>query len=200
MYVELHSCSAFSFLEGASLPEDLIAEAARLQMPAIALLDRDGVYGLPRFHMAAKKAGIRAHVGAEISVEGLGTQAGLPSWMPNKFPSRPVRLALLVENRTGYQNLCRLMTRYKLREKEKGTGTATLDEVAQYARGLVCLTGGEEGVLAASLAHGGERKARQDIENLTAIFGERTPSISMKWTRTPVPCCRNSPMFSPAAM
>jgi error-prone DNA polymerase len=180
MYVELHSCSAFSFLEGASLPEDLIAEAARLQMPAIALLDRDGVYGLPRFHMAAKKAGIRAHVGAEISVEGLGTQAGLPSWMPNKFPSRPVRLALLVENRTGYQNLCRLMTRYKLREKEKGTGTATLDEVAQYARGLVCLTGGEEGVLAASLAHGGERKARQDIENLTAIFGERNVFIELQ--------------------
>src|SRR5205807_362398 len=118
MYVELHSCSAFSFLEGASLPEDLVSEAARLELPAIALLDRDGVYGSPRFHMAAKKAGIRAHVGAEISVEGCGTQAGMPSWMPNKIPSRPVRLALLAKNRTGYQNLCRLMTRYKLREKE----------------------------------------------------------------------------------
>src|SRR5438046_5467664 len=63
MYVELHSCSAFSFLEGASLPEDLVSEAARLELPAIALLDRDGVNGSPRFHMAAKKAGIRAHVG-----------------------------------------------------------------------------------------------------------------------------------------
>src|SRR6266849_2970372 len=72
MYVELHSCSAFSFLEGASLPEELIAEAARLGMPAVSLLDRDGVYGSPRFDMAAKKAGIRAHVGAEISVGGLG--------------------------------------------------------------------------------------------------------------------------------
>jgi len=119
MYVELHSCSAFSFLEGASLPEDLIAEAARLEMPAIALLDRDGVYGSPRFHMAAMKAGIRAHVGAEISVEGLGMQATLPKWIPNRIPSRPVRLPLLVENRRGYQNLCRLITRYKLREKEK---------------------------------------------------------------------------------
>src|SRR5215468_8994561 len=102
MYVELHSCSAFSFLEGASLPEDLVSEAARLELPAIALLDRDGVYGSPRLHMAAKKAGIRAHVGAEISVEGFGAQAGMPSWMPNKIPSRPVRLALLVKNRTGY--------------------------------------------------------------------------------------------------
>ena len=180
MYVELHSCSAFSFLEGASLPEDLIAEAARLEMPAIALLDRDGVYGSPRFHMAATKAGIRAHVGAEISLEGLGTQAALPKWIPNRIPPRPVRLALLVENRKGYQNLCRLITRYKLREKEKGTGTATLDEVAECAEGLVCLTGGEEGVLAASLAGGGETKARFDIENLVSIFGKRNVFVEVQ--------------------
>src|ERR1700683_2512517 len=112
MYVELHSCSAFSFLEGASLPEVLVAEGARWELPAIALLDRDGVYGSPRFHMAATKAGIRAHVGAEISVEGLGTQAALPKWIPNRIPPRPGRLALVVENRKGYQHLCRLITRY----------------------------------------------------------------------------------------
>lgn len=180
MYVELHSCSAFSFLEGASLPEDLIAEAARLEMPAIALLDRDGVYGSPRFHMAATKAGIRAHVGAEISLEGLGTQAALPKWIPNRIPPRPVRLALLVEDRKGYQNLCRLITRYKLREKEKGTGTATLDDVAECAEGLVCLTGGEEGVLAASLSEGGETKARFDIENLVSIFGKRNVFVEVQ--------------------
>jgi error-prone DNA polymerase len=180
MYVELHSCSAFSFLEGASLPEDLIAEAARLELSAIALLDRDGVYGSPRFHMAAMKAGIRAHVGAEISVEGLGTQAALPKWIPNRIPPRPVRLALLVENRKGYQNLCRLITRYKLREKEKGTGTATLDEVAECTEGIVCLTGGEEGLLAASLAGGGKTKARFDIENLVSIFGKRNVFVEVQ--------------------
>src|ERR1700689_776394 len=101
MYIELHSCSAFSFLEGASLPEDLVAEAARLEMPAIALLDRDGVYVAPRFHMAAVKAGVRAHVGAEVSVEGFGMQVSPPTWMPNQIPARPVRLSLLVENRKG---------------------------------------------------------------------------------------------------
>ena len=69
MFIELHSRSAFSFLEGASLPEDLIAECHRLQMPAMALLDRDGVYGAPRFYMAAKKARIKAHLGAEVSSE-----------------------------------------------------------------------------------------------------------------------------------
>ena len=69
MFIELHSRSAFSFLEGASLPEDLIATCAHLNMPAMALLDRDGVYGAPRFYMAAKKAGIKAHLGAEVTCE-----------------------------------------------------------------------------------------------------------------------------------
>ena len=69
MFIELHSRSAFSFLEGTALPEDLIATCADLNMPAMALLDRDGVYGAPRFYMAAKKAGIKAHLGAEVTSE-----------------------------------------------------------------------------------------------------------------------------------
>ena len=68
-YVELHARSAFSFLEGGSVPEELIAVALQLNMPAMALLDRDGVYGAPRFHLSAKKNGIKAHIGAEISVQ-----------------------------------------------------------------------------------------------------------------------------------
>src|SRR5271168_4081730 len=67
MYIELHARSAFSFLEGSSLPEDLAGMCARLKMPAMALLDTDGVYGAPRFHMAAKKLEIKAHIGAEVS-------------------------------------------------------------------------------------------------------------------------------------
>src|SRR6266853_6169457 len=67
-YVELHARSAFSFLEGASVPEELIAACQALQMPAMALLDRDGVYGAPRFHLAAEKNGLKAHIGAEITV------------------------------------------------------------------------------------------------------------------------------------
>src|ERR1700735_4902675 len=103
MYIELHARSAFSFLEGSSLPEELMAACARFHMPAMALLDRDGVYGSPRFHLAAEKARIHAHIGAEVtSAEG---------W----------RYPLLVESRAGYQNLCRLITRMKLRAK-KGEG------------------------------------------------------------------------------
>ncbi|PYT74409.1 MAG: error-prone DNA polymerase, partial [Acidobacteria bacterium] len=179
-YVELHSASAFSFLEGASRPEDLVSRAKELEQPAIALVDRDGVYGAPRLHMAAKSVGIQPHVGAEISVEGFGNMARPASWMPNSFPARPVRLPLLVKSRTGYQNLCRLMTRYKLREKEKGAGTANLDEVAEHAEGLVCLTGGEEGVLAASLSNKGFEDARKDIELLTTIFGRKNVYVELQ--------------------
>lgn len=68
-YIELHASSAFSFLEGASQPEELAAQAAHLNMPAMALLDRDGVYGAARFHLAAKRVGIKAHIGAEVSTQ-----------------------------------------------------------------------------------------------------------------------------------
>ncbi|MGH9792275.1 MAG: PHP domain-containing protein, partial [Candidatus Acidiferrales bacterium] len=67
MYVELHARSAFSFLEGASQPEELVEVCAEQGLPAMALLDRDGVYGAPRFHHAAKKKGVRAHIGAEVT-------------------------------------------------------------------------------------------------------------------------------------
>ncbi len=78
-YVELHAASAFSFLEGASLPEDLIQRAAELNMPAMALLDRNGVYGAARFHTLARKHGVRAHVGAEIAVSSLGNRLMPPA-------------------------------------------------------------------------------------------------------------------------
>ena len=69
MYIELHSASAFSFLQGASLPEALVERAAALGYPAIALLDADGVYGAPRFHKAAKQAGLKAIIGAELTIQ-----------------------------------------------------------------------------------------------------------------------------------
>src|SRR5207248_9027024 len=145
-YVELHARSAFSFLEGASLPEALAATAAEASMSALALLDRDGVYGAPRFHSAAKKLGIKAHIGAEVTVEENGLR-----W----------RLPLLAQSRLGYQNLCRLITRYKLRERRKGEGATSLQEVAAHAAGLVCLTGGDEGPVSAALAQGGRQAARR---------------------------------------
>ena len=178
--MELHAASAFSFLEGASRPEDLVSRANELGLSAMALVDRDGVYGAPRFHMAAKSVGIQPHVGAEISVQGFGNRVGSPQGLPNSSSARPVRVTLLVESRKGYQNLCRLITRYKLREEEKGTGTATLEEIAEHAGGLVCLTGGEEGMLAASLFHHGYDQARKNLETLVGIFGKQNVYVELQ--------------------
>ena len=79
MYVELHAASAFSFLQGASTPEALVDRAARLGYPALALVDADGVYGAPRFYKAATKAGVRAIVGAELTIDASGRMPGPPS-------------------------------------------------------------------------------------------------------------------------
>jgi error-prone DNA polymerase len=150
-YVELHARSAFSFLRGASLPEELAGVCASLELPAMALADRDGVYGAPRFHFAAKKAGVRAHVGAEVTA----TDGAVYS--------------LLVLNRAGYKNLCRLITRMKLRAK-KYEAAARPEEIAEYAGGLVCLTGGAEGPLAAALEAG---EGRPCLERLAEAFGRQ---------------------------
>jgi error-prone DNA polymerase len=127
VYIELHAASAFSFLDGASLPEALVERAASLGYPALALLDRDGLYGAPRFHLAAKRAGIKAIIGAELTI-GLGTGGSV------------FRLPVLVESRDGYRNLCRLVTRMKLRSP-KGEGALALDELDGHVGGLVALAG-----------------------------------------------------------
>ena len=171
MYVELHARSAFSFLEGASLPELLMERCAQLDLPAMALLDRNGLYGAPRFHMAGQRAGIKAHIGAEIAVLDAGERVRPPRWLPHRVPAEPVRLALLAESQLGYQNLCRLITRYKLREAHKAEGATLLTEVAELSEGLVCLTGGDEGPLAAALARGGYDAALREVESLVHIFG-----------------------------
>jgi DNA polymerase III alpha subunit len=75
LYIELHARSAFSFLEGSTLPEELVAVCAQLDMPAMALLDTDGVYGAPRFHLAAKTTKIKAHIGAEVSANLFSPQS-----------------------------------------------------------------------------------------------------------------------------
>ena len=152
MYVELHARSAFSFLDATPLPEDVAAEAARLEQPAIALVDKDGVYGAPRFYRACTRLGLTPLVGAEVTLETGG------------------RLPLLVEDQEGYRNLCRLLTRMKMRAP-KGEGAATLDDLAEHATGLVCLTGGARGPVAARLAGAGASSARDFIERLVSIYG-----------------------------
>jgi error-prone DNA polymerase len=165
VYIELHASSAFSFLDGASLPEALIERAAALGYPALALLDRDGVYGAPRFHLAARRAGIKAIVGAELTVSsGLARPAfakaavGKPFESPatragahgprtaNDGPrttdhgSRLFTLPVLIETRDGYRNLCRLVTKMKMRAA-KGEGALTFEDLDGQVGGLIALAG-----------------------------------------------------------
>src|SRR5437899_3696051 len=161
MFIELHAQSAFSFLEGAELPEAYAAASARLGMPAVALCDRDGVYGAPRFTRAALDAGVKPIIGSE-STRTDGS-----------------RLPLLVEDREGYQNLCHLITRMKL-GAAKGSAAVTLAELAPYAAGLVCLTGGAYGPLALRLDAGDVAGARGALERLVTIFGRSSCYVEVQ--------------------
>jgi len=152
----------------------------------MALLDRDGVYGSPRFHLAAKKAGIKAHIGAEVTCTAFslpthpsGCELRALSFEQTDCPqlaarsSQPrgeCRLPLLVASRAGYQNLCRLITKMKLRAGRKEGACASSSDLSEHADGLICLTGGEEGPLAAALTHGGPQAAFEAVKRLTEIF------------------------------
>jgi error-prone DNA polymerase len=231
LYVELHARSAFSFLQGSTLPEDLISVCAARGMSAMALLDRDGLYGSPRFHLAAEKIGVKARIGAEVSCESFLLQRNSspqrhrdtektnnikksnnafaeihdplkvchpsrsegPVFPPrsaqnptnlqseiNNLKSGEFKLPLLVSSRTGYQNLCQLITRMKLRAEKKEEGAVLENELAQYASGLICLTGGDEGPLAAALKKGSRAEARRVVDCLAGIFGRNNVYVELQ--------------------
>jgi error-prone DNA polymerase len=164
-YVELHARSAFSFLEGGSLPEALVITAAGLNIPAMALLDRNGFYGSARFHMAAKKSGIRAHVGTELSVTDETCTVNYP---------------LLCESQIGYQNLCRLITRTKLRVPKHAESSARLNELEEHTAGLICFTGDENGPLAHALRNGGMDAGRKLLKKIRTIFGPSNVYVELQ--------------------
>src|SRR2546423_9205501 len=124
-YIELHACSAFSFLRGGSFPEQLAEVAAELEMPALALLDRNGVYGAQRFSVAAREHHVRPIIGCELEMED------------NSI------LSVLVENRAGYKNLCELLTQAHLRSSEKGKCAVRWSEIGEFSEGIVALFGWE---------------------------------------------------------
>ena len=149
-YIELHARSAFSFLRGSSLPDALVARASALEMPALAVCDRMGVYGAPRLQSAAAETGVRAIHGAELAMED-------GSLLP-----------VLVENRTGYQNLCQLLTRAHLRSP-KGQGSVRWEELPEFTPGLVALTGDREGPLWRSLLRADASAAPDPVQTVTRL-------------------------------
>jgi error-prone DNA polymerase len=165
-YCELHAQSAFSFLEASSTPEQMAVTAANLDLRAMALTDAHGVYGSARFHYIARKLGIKPLVGAEV---GIGSGQ---------------RLTLLVETAQGYRNLCQLITRTKLRHGRNGkveNPIALPEELQEYAPGLVCLTGGDEGPLAHALRErSGKELGQAQLEELTRLFGHRNVYVELQ--------------------
>src|SRR5213595_1486905 len=161
-YVELHACSAFSFLRGASFPEQLAETAAELEMPALALLDRNGVYGAQRFSVAAREHNVRPIVGCELSMEDGSI------------------LPVLVENRTGYKNLCELLTQAHLRS-EKGQCAVRWDELGQFAEGLIAFVG--EAVcfpIRKCDANSVPYSSRNRLESLIAAFGPENAFVEIQ--------------------
>lgn len=161
MFIELHARSAFSFLAGSSSPEEIVEACADLGLPALAMLDRDNISSAVRFHKAAREKGIKAHIGAEITLED---GSALP---------------LIAETREGYRNLCRLISEIKLRSA-KGKAAASKDDLAQYSTGLICLTGDEQGPVARSLISHGVDAARTRICELIAIYGHSNVYIELQ--------------------
>jgi error-prone DNA polymerase len=190
-YVELHTASAFSFLQGASLPESIVERAAELGYPAVALLDRDGVYGAPRFHKAAAAAGLRAIIGAELTIGNLEVrrkkeegQSHHTSHSTSNFGllTSNFLLPVLCESQEGYQNLCRLITRMKMRAP-KGEGALTLEDLDGSTRGLVALAGRR--ALWAPNAPGASMNVRRDgasglMDRLVGLFDRGSVYVELQ--------------------
>jgi len=167
-YVELRCRSAFSFLEGASNPEELAERAAGLGHGALALADRDGVYGIPRFHAAARAAGVRPIVGASLAVCGAEPRVG------------PTRLVLLVESPRGWQNLCRLVTRAQA-GRPKGEALASWDALEEHAPGLCALLDGDAGLDGTGL-DGNAGLDAAGLDRTLAVFGRARSFVAVSRT------------------
>jgi error-prone DNA polymerase len=171
-YVELHVRSAFSFLRGASLPEQLAEIAIARGLTTMALCDRNGVYGAPRFYAKARelkeetKGDLRTLVGSELTLEDGSV------------------LPVLVESRTGYQNLCRLITRAQLRAP-KGQSRIQWHELEEFHEGLIALTGDAEGPLHAPVARRDRSAADEIIQHLIRAFGEDHIYVELQRHRLP---------------
>jgi error-prone DNA polymerase len=175
-YAELHCHSNFSFLDGASHPEELVQEAARLELDALAITDHDGMYGVVRFAEAARELGVRTVFGTELSL-------GLPAPQNGVADPEGEHLLLLARGADGYASLCRAVTAGQLagydaelpadRRAEKGRPVYDLEAVAAEVRDrCVVLTGCRKGSVRRALSREGPAAAADRLRRLTDLFGD----------------------------
>src|SRR6202035_4827158 len=117
-------------------------------------------------------------------------------WLPHLHLPEPSRITLLCASQTGYQNLCQLITRFKMRESTKAEGAATLDDLEEFSAGLICLTGGDEGPLAAALTTGGEEETRKRLDCLAGIYGSNHVYVELQRHQLRDEECRNQALLS----
>ena len=161
-YAELHAHSSYSFLDGASSPEELLEEAERLGLHALAITDHDGFYGIVRFAEAAETASVKTVFGAELSLGLSGPQNGEPD-------PEGSHLLVLARQEEGYHRLARAITEAQLRGGEKGRPVYDLDELGELAGGhWVVLTGCRKGAVRQALTTRGESATRAAARSSTA--------------------------------
>ena len=160
-YVELHARSAFSFLRGASQPRELAEAGADMELEAMAVCDRAGVYGTARFHKAARERGVRPIVGCELAMED------------------GCVLPVLVKSRQGYRNLCKLLTQVQLRA-EKRQGRVRWEELPEFAEGMMALTGDDEGPLHRAWLDDGRAGVDRALERLRRVFVDEDLGIEVQ--------------------
>jgi error-prone DNA polymerase len=185
VYAELHCHSNFSFLDGASDPEDLVEEAARQGLDALALTDHDGMYGVVRLAEAAREVGITTVYGAELSLGLSGPQNGIAD-------PEGAHLLLLARHAEGYRRLCRVITAAQLRGAEKGRPVYDWDEIVEETRGhCVVLTGCRKGAVRAALASAGPAAAGQALAELVDAFGVEHVAVELTDHGYPLDSTRN---------
>ncbi|WP_433556795.1 error-prone DNA polymerase [Pseudonocardia xinjiangensis] len=184
-YAELHCHSNFSFLDGASHPEELVEQAARLGLDAIALTDHDGMYGVVRFAEAAAELGVRTAFGAELSLGLTAPQNGVAD-------PEGSHLLLLARHPDGYRSLCRTISTAQLAGQEKGRPVYDFDEVvADTAGQVVVLTGCRKGAVRQALRTGGRDAAGKELRRLVERFGADHVVVELTHQALPTDTERN---------
>jgi error-prone DNA polymerase len=184
-YGELHAHSGFSFLDGASDPEELVVEATRLGLSGLALCDHHGLYGVVRFSEAARALGLASVFGSEITLDGNDDRVGVSD------PSGE-HLVLLARSPAGYARLSRMLALAHLERGEKGAPRFTLDDVASCAHEWLVLTGCRKGPLTRALMNEGPRAAQRSLSRLIERFGRENVAVEIWDHGAPDDVARNN--------
>jgi len=171
-YGELHAHSGFSFLDGASDPEELVVEAVRLKLSGLALTDHHGFYGVVRFAEAARSVGLATIFGSEITLNGQDDRVG------ERDPSGQ-HLVVLARSPEGYRHLATMLGEAHLARGDKGAPRFTLEDVATHAKDWLVLSGCRKGPLTRALLNEGPRASARALERLIEAFGRANLAVEL---------------------